>query len=169
MFIAPEHDLETGMPVLRCKRLHIGAQMPQYQTAGAACFDLHAVIENDESFWDKHGVYGSVSIAPGGSYDFRIGLAFEVPAGWVMLVYSRSGHGFKHGVRLANGTGVIDSDFRGEMHVKLHNDSDERFTVRHGDRVGQCLLVPAPQWLLREVDELSSTERGENGYGSTGR
>lgn len=162
MFTTPQFD-PVGNPVLRCKRVHPDAIMPQYQTAGAACFDLHAVIVSDE------GRPQGVTIASGWSYDFRIGLAFEVPAGWVMLVYSRSGHGFKRDTRLANCTGVIDSDFRGEMHVKLRNDGDTAFSVSHGDRIGQCLLLPAPQWKLVEVDELSATERGENGYGSTGR
>lgn len=149
---------------LKVKRVHSHATMPKYHSAGAACFDLHAVIDVCEAT-----PLGCVTIEPGKAHDFSIGLAFEVPKDWVMLVYSRSGHGFKHGLRLANGTGVIDSDFRGEMHVKLHNDSIYPFTIDHGDRVGQCLLVPAPQWQLLEVEELSETERGENGYGSTGR
>lgn len=146
---------------MKVKRVHPNAVLPQYQTAGAACFDLHAVIDGPPVF-----------VAPGQAYDFRIGLAFEVPPGWVMLVYSRSGHGFKSSVRLSNCTGVIDSDFRGEMHVKLIQDPSsgdhDALLVKHGDRVGQCMLVPAPQWRLVEVDELSETVRGEGGYGSTG-
>lgn len=149
------------MKDLKVKRVHPGAILPKYQTAGAACFDLHAIVEG-----------GPVTVQPGMSQDFRIGLAFEVPDGWVMLVYSRSGHGFKSGVRLANCTGVIDSDFRGEMHVKLTQDTffgnPEPLVVKHGDRVGQCMLVPAPHWNLIEVDDLNETARGEGGYGSTG-
>lgn len=159
MAISPITGQMDGPPILRVKRVHPDAILPQYQTAGAACFDLHAVLED-----------GPVFIHPGEPYDFRIGLAFEVPQHWVMLVYSRSGHGFKSGTRLANCTGVIDSDFRGEMHVKLTQDPGalSSLMVNHGDRVGQCMLVPAPQWRLLEVDELSVTARGENGYGSTG-
>lgn len=149
------------LPSLKVMRVHPGAQIPKYQTAGAACFDLHAVVD------DK--LAGDVVIEPGKAHDFRIGLAFEVPPGWVMKVFSRSGHGFKHGLRLSNCTGIIDSDFRGELHVKLHNDSDVPYTVVHGDRVGQAMLEPAPQFRLIEVDALSETVRGGGGYGSTGR
>lgn len=149
-----------GSPTLKVKRVHPDATMPRYQTAGAACFDLHAVIDDGAS---------KVYVPNDGAVDFRIGLAFEVPDGFVMLVYSRSGHGFKNGVRLANCTGVVDSDFRGELHVKLRNDTPGSvFVVRHGDRVGQALLMPVQQWSLVEVEELSDTARGERGYGSTG-
>lgn len=163
----PDHRSPFGVMDLRVKRFHPAAILPKYQTAGAACFDLHAIIDV-ASLGDPIGQLGSVTIEPGKAFNFPIGLAFEVPAGWVMLVYSRSGHGFKHGVRLANGTGVIDSDFRGEMRVKLKNDSGVPFHVAHGDRVAQCLLMPAPQWNIIEVEELSATERGERGFGSTG-
>ena len=153
---------------LKVKRLHNGATLPRYHTDGAACFDLHAIVDVNPDPIDPIGRFGSVHVAPGCAYDFPIGLAFEVPPGWVMLIYSRSGHGFKHGVRLANGTGVIDSDFRGEMRVKLQNDGLKHFEVKHGDRVAQCMLVPAPQWELLEVAELSDTARGAGGFGSTG-
>ncbi len=101
-------------------------------------------------------------------YTFRTGLAFEVPHGHVLKVFSRSGHGFKYGVRLANGTGIIDSDYRGELMVCLKNDGPEPMVVHHGDRITQAMLVPIPQVELIEVQELSDTERGAGGFGSTG-
>lgn len=144
------------------KKLHSEAFIPVYATDGAACFDLHALIEDD-----IHGD-GALVIRPDTQAIIRTGLAFQVPEGHVMLVYSRSGHGFKNSVRLSNATGVIDSDYRGEVQVALHNDGRARFTVRHGDRIAQAMIVPVPQVQLALVDELSTTERGTGGLGSTG-
>ena len=102
-------------------------------------------------------------------FAFRTGLSFEIPAGHVMLVLcSRNGHGFKHGIRLVNGAGVIDSDYRGEVMVGLRNDSPLRFEVKAGDRVAQALIVPVPSVQFVEVDTLGDTERGAGGFGSTG-
>ena len=156
-------------PILHAKKLHARAIMPQYQTNGAACFDLHAVIDRNPARYYGADETPAIMLPPGCSFNFAIGIAFEVPPGWVMHVHSRSGHGFKHGVRLCNSTGIIDSDFRGEMRVKLHNDSLECFTVQDGDRVAQCMLVQAAQWHLQWVDDLTETARGAGGYGSTGR
>ena len=136
--------------------------MPRYQSAGAAGFDLHAVLPDGEVSY----------VQKGRPVDFAIGLAFEVPPGWVMQIHSRSGHGFKSSVRLVNCTGIIDSDFRGEMRVKLIADDHyygKPLLVEHGDRVAQAVLVPAPQFMLQEVDELSDTVRGAGGFGSTGK
>ena len=102
---------------------------------------------------------------------FRTGLIPEVPEGWVLLLFSRSGHGFKHDVRLANCVGVIDSDYRGEMKVKLTADSCGHFTVNHSDAICQGLLVEAEKWeiqLILDVSvKLSETSRGDGGFGST--
>ena len=136
--------------------------MPRYQSAGAAGFDLHAVLPEGERNYVSHKH----------PREFSTGLAFEVPEGWVMQVYSRSGHGFKNSVRLANCTGIVDSDFRGEVRVKLCTDADytsDHLIVSHGDRIAQAVLVPAPQFTLLEVDALSETVRGAGGYGSTGQ
>lgn len=151
---------------LKIKRLHPGATLPRYATEGAACFDLHALLEQDiGSEPDKPH---PLIIKPGCAGQLRTGLAFEIPPGWVMEVFSRSGHGFKHGVRLVNSVGVIDADYRGEVQVALHNDGRGRFLVRHGDRIAQARLVPAPQVQMVEVEELSETARGAGGFGSTG-
>lgn len=147
---------------LQFKKLLTAATKPQYATKGAACFDLHAVLEG---YHLQHGL----SVYPDKSEVIRTGLAFEVPQGHVMLIFSRSGHGFKNGVRLSNAVGVIDSDYRGEVKVALHNDSDLTFKVAHGDRIAQAMLIPVPVVTLEEVEELSTTERGTGGFGSTGR
>jgi dUTP pyrophosphatase len=145
---------------LKIKKLHPDAVIPKYATAGSACFDLHAIVENDVS---------ADAVLPGHFYTFRTGLAFEVPNGYVLKVYSRSGHGFRYGTRLANGTGIIDSDYRGELMVRLKNDGYSKpVVVHHGDRIAQAMLVPIPRVDMIEVDKLSDTERGAGGFGSTG-
>lgn len=140
---------------LKIKKLDSAAIIPSYGTEGAACFDLSSLTE---------GV-----VEPGSATAFKTGLSVEIPPGWVMMIYSRSGHGFKNGVRLSNVVGVIDSDYRGEVAVKLHNDSKEPFTVKVGDRIAQAMLERVERVTFLEVDGLSSTERGVGGFGSTGR
>lgn len=142
------------MPNVKVKRLHPNAIIPQRQTAGAACFDIHAL-------------HGSEVLA-GGATGFLTGLAFEIPDGWVLKIYSRSGHGFKNLVCLVNGTGVIDADYRGEVHVKLINHGDKLFVVNAGDRIAQAMLERVEPVEFVVVDDLSETERGDGGFGSTG-
>lgn len=146
--------MKLSGPALKIKRLSPDAIVPQYQTAGAACFDIHSINAD--------------AIAPGEQTTFRIGLAFEVPPGFFMAVFSRSGQGFKHGVCLANGTGIIDADFRGELMVSLRNNGEDYYSVQPGDRIAQATLIAINRWQLLEVDELSETVRGANGGGSTG-
>lgn len=138
---------------VKVKKLSKDAQLPVYATPGAACFDLHSTV------------YGLVP--RNSSYTFGTGLAFEIPKNFVMLVFSRSGDGFKHGVRLSNCVGVIDSDYRGEVKVKLRSD-EELKQVCKGDRIAQAMVIPAPLVMFQEVDELSDTDRGDGGFGSTG-
>jgi len=147
---------------LKIKRLNRLAYVPKYATDGAACFDLHAIMEDGVEY---------VYVGKGSSAILRTGLAVEVPTGHVLLIYSRSGHGFKQNVRLSNCVGVIDSDYRGELMAKLVRDEDSgpAMIVRHGDRIAQAMLVPIPQVELELVEELSDTVRGENGCGSTGQ
>lgn len=146
--------------MIKVKKLHPDAALPEYATAGAACFDLVAV-----------GVNG-VPVMPHRAEGFRTGLAFEIPEGHVMLVFSRSGHGFKNDTRLANCVGVIDSDYRGELMVKLTKDGenhDSVLRVMSGDRIAQALIMPVQRFELQLVDELTETARGTGGLGSTGR
>lgn len=143
---------------LKVKKLTLDAIIPTYATDGSGCFDIYSTTAGD--------VFEDLT--------FDTGLSFEIPQGFVMLVFSRSGHGFKSGIRLANCVGVIDSDYRGELKVKLTNDSSNKtsrlnwLTVNKGDRIAQALVIPYPQVQFIEVDELTSTERGVGGFGSTG-
>jgi dUTP pyrophosphatase len=152
---------------LKVKRLHKNALLPKYQTAGAACFDLHAATVAGMSEIGSN-VYDGHPLTCG------TGLSFEVPEGYVMLVFSRSGHGFKNQVRLSNCVGVVDSDYRGEVLVQLVSDANDDdlahvpMYVEQGDRIAQAMLMPVEQWAIEEVSELSDTERGANGLGSTG-
>ena len=140
---------------IKIKLLSALAQLPAYATAGSACFDIATIDDN-------------VDITPGSSAVLKTDLAFEIPEGFVMMVYSRSGHGFKNGIRLANSTGVIDSDYRGELMVKLHNDSSRIFSVNRGDRVAQAMIIPVQQVEFEAVEDLTNTDRGTGGFGSTG-
>lgn len=139
---------------VKIKKLHPDALMPQYGSDGAACFDLHCI---GGAFVTSEQV-------------FDTGLAFEIPEGHVMLVFSRSGHGFKNDIRLSNCVGVIDHDYRGEVKVKLRCDSTVGgLAVRDGDRIAQAMLVPYPKVEFDWADDLSDTARGEGGFGSTGQ
>lgn len=137
---------------LKIKKLHPDAVVPKYATAGAACFDLHALEE--------------VGFFKG--WSFRTGIAVEIPEGHAMMIYSRSGHGFRSDTRLANAVGILDSDYRGEVMVRLFNDGDEPFIVRKGDRIAQAMIVPIPRVEIEVVEELTATARGTGGFGSTG-
>ncbi len=140
---------------IKIKKLHPSAQMPHYATDGAGCFDLYGVAEAE--------------IPPMSAATISTGLALEIPEGHAMLIFSRSGHGFKHGVRLSNAVGVIDADFRGAVAVRLHNDGGAPFFVEAGERIAQALIVKADRHSFEWVAALSDTERGEGGFGSTGR
>lgn len=136
------------------KLVHPNAVVPKYATDGSACFDLHSTEDG---------------VVPGRSaVKFGTGLTVEIPPGWQIKIHSRSGHGFKDSIRLSNCQGVIDSDYRGEMAVKLCNDGDKDFVVKAGDRIAQAELQPVykAEFLLTET--LSETSRGAGGFGSTG-
>lgn len=157
--IAPE--LWRGGFPLRMKRTHPDARHPFYASKGAACFDLCAVGLG----------HHQVTLQPGQAHTFRTGWAFEVPEGWAMMIYSRSGHGFKNDARLANCVGVIDSDYRGEVQVRLTADAHGNgIGVGDGERIAQAMLVQVRQFsLVEHHGELTTTERGAGGFGSTGR
>lgn len=133
------------------------ATEPQFAHVGDACFDLRADIDKP------------ITIHPGSCALIPTGLAFNVPVGWKIMLYSRSGHGFKNGIRLANCTGVVDAGYRGEVIVALHNDHPfDTFTIKPGDRIAQAALERVEPVTLVEASVLDSTERGANGLGSTG-
>lgn len=156
---APEAKVGTliaGAPLpVKIKLLSQSAKVPTYGSEGAACFDLYAA--------------DTVAVAPGRAATVKTDVAFEVPEGYALMIYSRSGMGFKHGVRLGNCTGIVDSDFRGHVPVRLHNDGREVYVVTLGERVAQAMIVPVPRVEFQVVDDLSATVRGENGFGSTGK
>lgn len=139
---------------VKIKKLNSNATTPTYGTEGAACFDLYSSNAGEVGAYSKN--------------TFFTGISFEIPQDHVMLVFSRSGHGFKHGINLVNCVGVIDSDYRGEVAVGLKNNSALRFDVTAGDRIAQAMILPVQQVVFEEVQELSTTERGVAGFGSTG-
>ena len=143
---------------LKIKKLHPAAILPTYGSAGAAGADLYALPEGDP-----------IIIAPGETVFIHTGLAMAIPEGYVGLNFARSGLASKRGLAPANKVGVIDSDYRGELMVALHNHGDTPQNVEPGDRIAQFLIVPIITADFYEVDELDETDRGAGGFGSTGR
>lgn len=143
--------------ILQIKRLSEKAAVPSRQTGGSAGYDLSAHIESD------------VSIEPGSIVQIPTGIAVEMPAGFVGMVYGRSGMGAKHGVHLINGVGVIDSDYRGEISVNLMNSGTKTYVVKPSDRIAQIVFTKTETPEIKIAEKLSDTDRGESGFGSTGR
>ena len=146
---------------LNIKKLHPNAKLPTYGTDGAAAFDLYAaeVVGSED--------YGTV-VFKGNDVVVGTGLSFEIPQGHAMFIFSRSGMGFVHGVRLCNSVGVIDSDYRGEVMIKLVGDERYGPHIAVGQRVAQAVVLPVTRCTFAEVDQLTTTERGTGGFGSTG-
>ncbi len=140
--------------IVNVKKLHERAIVPQYKTPGAAGFDIHAL----------HG--GSVQAGWRATVD--TGLAFEIPEGFEVQIRPRSGLADKHGITVLNSPGTIDSDYRGEVRVMLINNGFTRFTWEPGERIAQGVLAPVIQGTFHVKEELSETERGAGGFGSTG-
>ena len=139
------------------KKLNENAVIPTYGTEYAAGADLYACME------------GAITIAPGETHFVKTGLAMEVPVGYAGLIYARSGLACKKGLAPANKVGVIDSDYRGEIMVALHNHSNVEVTVESGERIAQLVITPYIVAAFNQVEELEETVRGEGGFGSTGR
>lgn len=136
-----------------------GMTMPAYATDGSAAVDVRAAIDED----------APVTIAPGARAMIPTGMAISLESANVVAVLAaRSGLAVKSGINLANGIGVIDSDYRGEICVGLYNSSDVPFTVRRGDRIAQLMFMPVYTANLIAVDALDETARGAGGFGSTG-
>lgn len=144
-------------------RMEESVWLPTYATDGAACFDIYAHLPAQAAF---------SNIEPTANVLIPTGLKVAVPEDHVMLIFSRSGHGFKNNTRLANCVGVIDSDYRGELMVKLTRDDGGEIWVSDKERIAQAMIIPVHRWEIGEVQvesDLGSTERGEGGFGSTGR
>ena len=145
------------MLAVSIKRLTPTAILPIKGSPEAACFDLHV----DSFTFDPRG------------YDVRTGLAVALPPGYGMLIYPRSGLSTKHGLTLRNGTGVIDSDYRGEILLKFNGSIDGytnevREALQPGSRIAQAMIIQLPEVVLEEVSELPNSVRGTGGFGSTG-
>lgn len=148
-------------------RLTSTARLPVYATEGSACVDFFPPT-------DWPGADVEYALRNPDSREQRklivpTGIAVQVPPGYGLLVFSRSGHGFKHDVRLANCVGVIDSDYRGEIKVALTKDTREPWpeSIFEGKAIAQVLVISAPHFTWCEVDELDPTARGDQGFGST--
>lgn len=131
--------------------------LPYYATGGAAALDLHACIDRP------------VTIPGGGQAVIPTGLAVAILENHVGIVAIRSSMGIRHGITLSNSVGIIDSDYRGPIHVGLHNLSQDPYTIRPADRIAQLMIVPVSRHEVEVVSELPPTARGEGGFGSTGR
>ena len=142
---------------MRVKKLRENAIIPTYGSPDAAGADLYACLDAD------------VTIESGKTVFIPTGLAMEVPKGYAGLIYARSSMGTKRGLAPANKVGVVDSDYRGEVMVALHNHGQQPQVVTHGERIAQLLVTPVLAPVFEECDDLTDTQRGTGGFGSTGR
>ena len=139
------------------KKTDARAKLPTYGRAAAAGADLDALTDGD------------ITIPAGKTAMIHTGLIAQIPEGYAGLVYARSGLACKRGLAPANKVGVIDADYRGEIMVALHNHGTEPQTVSDGERIAQLVITPFLRTDYCEADELSATERGTGGFGSTGK
>lgn len=142
---------------VKIKKVRECTALPEYATGGSAALDIRAAIE------------APIIISAGGRCAIPAGFALALPQNTVALICPRSGLSLKHGIILSNSIGVIDSDYRGEVMVSLRNIGEIDYTVNPGDRIAQMMIIPVYTASLVECDELDDTERGEGGFGSTGR
>ena len=142
---------------LKVKKLRKEATLPTYGSEFSAGADLYACLSEE------------VVIAPGETVMIPTGLAMEIPVGYGGFIYARSGLSVKKGLAPANKVGVIDADYRGEIMVALYNQSGEKRSVLHGERVAQLVIAPFLKVSFEESEELADTVRGAGGFGSTGK
>lgn len=147
---------------VKVKRVSINAvnalPLPQYATDGSAGLDLPACLELPQV------------VAPGARVKIPTGIAIEIPHRHIAgLVFPRSGLATKHGISLANAVGLIDSDYKGEIIVAVHNQGDSEYVIKPGERIAQLVFVPIFKADIEETDELEETGRGVGGFGSTGK
>lgn len=143
---------------VKIKKLIPTAVIPTYGSEFAAGADLFACTEGEK-----------IEIKPHQTVFIHTGIALEVPVGFAGLIYARSGAACKRGLAPANKVGVVDSDYRGEVMVALHNHSQQSQFVEDGERIAQMVIAPYLTAKFVEVDDLDDTARGEGGFGSTGR
>lgn len=145
------------MIYVRFKKLTDTAIIPTKGSAFAAGYDLYADTTQ------------KVVVEPGDTVPFYTGIAMEIPDGFCGKIYSRSGLSTNHGIVIANGVAVIDSDYRGNVGIPMHNNSSEPFTVMPHERLAQIIIERVPDVAFYETDELTETARGDGGLGSSGR
>jgi dUTP pyrophosphatase len=143
---------------VRIKKLDEKATVPVYGSEFAAGADIFACTGGEK-----------VEIAPHETKFIHTGIALEIPVGYAGLIYARSGTACKRGLAPANKVGVVDSDYRGEIMVALHNHSEQAQSIEDGERIAQMVITPYLTAEFIETDELDDTERGAGGFGSTGR
>jgi dUTP pyrophosphatase len=144
------------MPTIAVKKLNERAVLPTYGSEYSAGADLYALLDEELVFMPNETKF------------VHTGLAMEIPEGYAGLVYARSGLASKRGLAPANKVGVVDSDYRGELMVALHNHSSQPQTVQPGERIAQLVITPFLKAEFFECEELSETVRGVGGFGSTG-
>ena len=142
---------------IRIKKINKNAIIPTRGSEQAAGYDLYACTKS------------STIIMPHNTVKIETGISMELPDGYFGAIFARSGLATKQGLRPANAVGVVDSDYRGNIIVALHNDTDEPQTINPMERIAQLVIMPYLAVEFDEVDELSDTERGDGGFGSTGR
>ncbi len=130
------------------------SQIPAYQTPGSAACDLKSTDD--------------VVIPPGSRFVVGTGIKLEIPSGFGAMVCSRSGLAAKNGIQVLNAPGIIDTDYRGEIKVILHNSGQSEFIIKKGDRIAQLLFFPIFQAIFQKASTVTETSRGEGGFGSTG-
>ena len=143
---------------IQYKKTNPNAITPTEGSNYAAGFDLYVPRETEE-----------ITLLPHETKLIDIGIAIELPIGTFGAIVARSGLATKQGLRPANCMGVVDADYRGSIGVALHNDSNEERHISAGERIAQLVILPYINFSLKEVDELSTTDRGSNGFGSTGK
>ncbi|WP_104697742.1 MULTISPECIES: dUTP diphosphatase [unclassified Helicobacter] len=139
---------------IKIKKIHPDAIIPEYQTSGAAGFDIHSI--------DDYTIRARDALL------IKTGLAFELEEGFELQIRPRSGLALKHKITVLNSPGTIDSDYRGEIMVILYNHSSDDFVIRKGDRIAQGVVAKYERAVFEICEELSDTKRGEGGFGSSG-
>ena len=159
---------------VKIKKLYDDVVLPTKAHETDACFDIYAYCPDAEyvewevektSFVAKPGI----KLYPGQAVTIDTGFCTDIPEGYFAPVFCRSGLGIKQHVRLSNSVGIIDSSYRGEWKVALHNDGEKAQIIHHGDRIAQFTILPVLNVNLVEAEKLDETERGEGGFGSSGR
>ena len=158
---------------IKIKRLTPTAQIPKKNFTSDAAFDLY-LDAPDAIYHEWNGgvevkAARGIKIRPNETAMLHTGIAMETPIGYYSAIYARSGLACKQGLRPANCVGIIDAAYRGELIVALHNDSNDTRIVCHGDRIAQMAILPVLDVKLVESDNLSETERGSGGFGSSGK